>query len=205
MTSRAMNRPRTRLGPADHGRALSPDEFQDADGEPGYLYELARGVVEVVEVPGDAHAQIVDNLHEALSADRRRHPGRILRIGHGSDVRLTIPEVGSDRHPDLAVTFADAPRDPRGRRLPGLVIEVVSPGAEARERDFVAKRADYLAAGVGEYWIVDPESRTVHVLIHTEGPGVGPEWGERVCRGDDVIPSALLTGFAGIAAELWPD
>jgi len=42
-----------RIGPADHGRAMTWQQFQDAEEEPGYLYELVRGVLEVTEVPGD--------------------------------------------------------------------------------------------------------------------------------------------------------
>ena len=56
----------TRLGPADNGR-VTLDEFLEADEKPGYLYELARGVVEVTEVPNDPHGQIEDNLCQALA------------------------------------------------------------------------------------------------------------------------------------------
>ena len=54
---------RIQIGPADHGRRLTLDEFREAEEEPGYRYELARGVLEVTEVPNDPHGQIVDNLH----------------------------------------------------------------------------------------------------------------------------------------------
>jgi hypothetical protein len=37
----------TRLGPADHGRRMTLEEFREADEEPGYLYELARGDAEL--------------------------------------------------------------------------------------------------------------------------------------------------------------
>ena len=33
----------TRIGPADHGRAMSLEEFLEAEEEPGYRCELARG------------------------------------------------------------------------------------------------------------------------------------------------------------------
>src|SRR5215467_14349214 len=88
-----MSTVKLRIGPTDHGRAMSLDEFREAEEQPGYLYELARGVLEVVEVPRDEHGQIVDNLHEAISTYRRRHRGRIRRIAHGSDIRLIIPEL----------------------------------------------------------------------------------------------------------------
>ena len=54
---------RIRIGPADAGRAMTLEELREADEEPGYLDELARGVLEVTEVPRDAHGQIVHNLH----------------------------------------------------------------------------------------------------------------------------------------------
>jgi len=50
-----------RVGPADHGRRLTLADFLDAEEVPGYRYELAKGVIEVSEVPNDPHAQIVDN------------------------------------------------------------------------------------------------------------------------------------------------
>src|SRR5216684_646925 len=33
-----------------------------------------------------------------------------------------------------------------------------------RERDLVTKREEYARAGIGEYWIIDPEQQTITVL-----------------------------------------
>ena len=73
----------------------------------------------MTEVPGDDHGQILDNLHEAFSKYNRKHPGLIRRIGHGSDIRLIIPELESDRHPDLAVVFAKLHQDVSRPSVPG--------------------------------------------------------------------------------------
>ena len=191
-----------RIGPADHGRRMTLDEFREADEEPGHRYELARGVLEVTEIPSDEHGQIVDNIHEAFSLFRPRHPGLIRRIGHGSDIRFIIPDLGSDRHPDLAIVFRDPPRDCRGRQLATLAVEVVSPGGKARRRDLVSKREDYLAVGLLEYWIVDPELRQVTVLLR-RGEGANAAWEERIRQGDDLVPSELLPGFPGRVSEFW--
>ncbi len=196
---------RTRIGPADHGRKMTLEEFWDAEEQSGYLYELARGVLEVSEIPGIQHWQVVDNLHEAFSTYRREHPESILRIGHGSDVRYIIPELETDRHPDLAVVFrGTVQRDFRGRSLPVLGVEVVSPGIRAKKRDYLDKREDYLAVGLLEYWIVDPELRQITVLSRREVDGVAA-WDEQIYRGDEVIANECLPESAGTVAELWVD
>jgi Uma2 family endonuclease len=191
-----------RIGPADHGRPMTLDEFLEAEEEPGYRYELARGVLEVSEVPDDDHGQVIDNLRESISLYRRDHRDRIIRIAHSGEVRLIIPELESGRHPDLAIVFRRAPVDARRRQIPQWVSEVVSPGKKARERDYEAKSEEYLVLGIDEYWIIDPRDRTVTVRIRVEGTE-GPTWSERVFRGDQVIVSALLPGFRGTVAELW--
>ena len=40
-----------RIGPADHGRRMTLEEFREAEEEEGYRYELGRGVLEVTESP----------------------------------------------------------------------------------------------------------------------------------------------------------
>ncbi len=194
-----------RIGPADQGRKMTLQEFWDAEEEPGYLYELARGVLEVSEVPGDLHWQVIHNLHELFSLHGRRYPLLIHRIGHGSEVRYIIPEFETDRHPDLAILFRGESRhDVKGRVVSVLGVEVVSPGKRSRDRDYIDKRIDYLAFGLLEYWIVDPDLRQVTVLVRREVDGI-PAWEERIFSGEDLILSNLLAGFAGSVNELWTD
>ena len=191
---------RTRIGPADHGRTMTLQEFLDAEETPGYRYELARGVIEASDIPNDPHGQVVDNLHTHYVVYRLNRPGLILRLAHGSDVQVVIPVLDTDRHPDLAIIFQGKAPDAGGRRMPDLVVEVVSPGKKARHRDYVSKRADYLTFGILEYWIVDPRDHLVTVLSR---PDSQAEWTERVFRGDDAIVSTLLPGFAMRVQELW--
>jgi len=44
-----------------------------------------------------------------------------------------------------------------------LVIEILSQGKENRERDLLVKRQLYEKFGIGEYWVVDSENRSVKV------------------------------------------
>src|SRR5437773_2718941 len=54
------------------------------------------------------------------------------------------------------------PRPPDGA---DLVMEVVSEGSENRKRDLETKRLEFAAAGIAEYWIVDPQEQRITVLV----------------------------------------
>lgn len=61
------------------------------------------------------------------------------------------------------------------RAVPSLVVEVLSPSTQKRDR--TEKAEIYARCGVDEYWIVDPELRTVTVLTlagerYVEGPSI---------------------------------
>ena len=63
--------------------------------------------------------------------------------------------------------------------------------AKSHERDYVTKRAEYLAYGLREYWIVDLPMKVVTVLIRD-----GDAWVEQVYRDDQHAVSLVLPGFA---------
>jgi Uma2 family endonuclease len=189
-----------RIGPADHGRSMTLNEFLDAEEEEGYRYELARGVLEATHVPNDPHGLVVWNLLAAIAIYSRAHPGVIYRAGGGAEFRLWLPALISGRNPDVAVALRITPRGSRGRRPPSLVFEVVSEGNEAHERDYVTKRAEYLAYGLSEYWIVDLQTKTVTVLIRD-----GDIWVEQFYRDDQQAVSLVLPGLVIRLPDLWPD
>ena len=57
--------------------------------------------------------------------------------------------------------WAGLGRAPNPRKdVPTIVVEFVSEGKRNRVRDYREKRAEYLAAGVREYWIIDRFRRT---------------------------------------------
>jgi Uma2 family endonuclease len=73
-----------------------------------------------------------------------------------------------------------------------LVVEVVSEGEENRKRDLVTKPQEYAAAGISEYWIVDPQERQITVLVLE-----GQAYREHGAFGSGkVATSVLLAGFS---------
>ncbi len=194
---------RVQIGPADHGRRMTLDEFLDAEELGGYRYELARGILEVTHVPNRRHGQVVSNLYRAFFIYSLARGDALVRIGGGSEVRFFIPEFESGRNPDVAVVLRGTPADARGDQPPGLAVEVVSKGGE--DRDYVIKAEEYLALGLKEYWIVDPSKKRVTVKIREADAQGRASWRETVARGMDRIPSEVLPGLEATVESLWAD
>ena len=184
--------PRTviRIGPQDHGRRMNLDEFYLAEALEGRLYELSRGVVSGVDVPGPRHLAQVIAIRRQFAAYDLAHPGRIYGVAGGSDCKIPIAGVESERHPDLAVYKTPPPQeqDVWATYIPEIVIEVISP--ESEHRDYVEKREEYLLFGVREYWVVDAAKQEVLVLRRSRG-----QWVERRLRPPEVYRTRLLPGF----------
>lgn len=189
-----------RIGPADQGRRMTWAEFLAAEEDQGYLYELARGVLEVSDIPKPRHRRTVANLFRMAATYDRDHPDLIDYFGGSAEIRTAIPQLDLARHPDFGIVFHNAPLDQAGDLRPVLVAEVVSPSS--KKRDYQAKRRDYLDCGIPEYWIVDSLLRQVTVLVR-QGDGADATWAERVFRGDEVIESLSLPGLAMTVADLW--
>ena len=73
---------------------------------------------------------------------------------------------------------------------PDLVVEILSPATAGRDRKL--KRALYARHGVKEYWLVDPEARTVAVLgLGADDFDVVGTYGE-----GQTMASPTLSGFS---------
>ena len=186
-----------RIGPADHGRRMTLDEFIEAETEDGWLYELARGVVVATEVPGIHHGRIVMRAADMFALFNHHQPGIINYRGGGMESRLRLPGMQSDRHPDQAVYLRPPPKGRKiwTRWIPDIVLEIVSEGSN--ERDYVEKREEYLRIGVREYWILDPFQRSCLILQR-----LGDTWQERLVPLDGIYRTELLPGLELRPGEL---
>ena len=85
------------------------------------------------------------------------------------DVRLNA-DTSDDTvvQPDLVVVCDTSKLDDRGcKGAPDMVLEILSPSTSRRDK--VLKFHTYLRAGVREYWIVDPDTKTVATNILKNG------------------------------------
>ena len=185
-----MTRVVTQIGPADHGRPMSLDEFDRAEGREGYRYELSRGIITVSDIPDLDHQAQVANTYEQFVLYSAAHRGMVYRVVEGSSGKILLADLQSERHPDLLL-YKSRPLD-RGNVwatwVPDLVIEVVSPSS--RQRDYEQKPQEYLDFGVSEYWIIDYEKREMLVLRRSAG-----RWVRRVVKEHEAYEPKLLPGL----------
>ncbi|MGQ9558690.1 MAG: Uma2 family endonuclease [Desulfurispora sp.] len=166
-------------------------------------WELIGGVPYLMTPsPGRRHQLLLGRLYLSLSGQLERGTCQVYMAP--LDVRL--PEPGqSDREavnvvqPDLLVVCDPGKLDERGcLGAPDLVVEIVFP-ASAR-RDLSLKFDLYERHGVGEYWIVFPLDRTVHVYRRDEQDRYALS-GEYTPP--DVLTTPLLPGLEINLAEVF--
>lgn len=122
-------------------------------------FEFVDGALEELPMPTDFHQRISLWLVSMLRAYIEQRGG-VVRY---SPLRMRV-RAGAFREPDLLLLLDkhDARRQNRFWLGADLVIEIISD--DDPERDTVVKRAEYAAAGILEYWIVNPDSHTLTVL-----------------------------------------
>jgi Uma2 family endonuclease len=126
------------------------------------LVELVDGKLEVLPMPTFSHQFILTYLYEILTSYLKvRKLGRVLLAPLPTRIR-----ANTVREPDLmyfsAIRLKGIGKYPTGA---DLVMEIVSEGADAHERDYKDKRKDYAQLGIPEYWIVDPQTERITVLV----------------------------------------
>jgi Uma2 family endonuclease len=135
-------------------------EFARLPSEGSTRYEVIDGELVVTPSPTSRHQAIVTDLSFLLNGFvRGRGLGRVLSgpvdvlFGEGDYFTPDLVFVSRARAAILSDRGLEGP--------PDLVVEVLSPSTERRDRGIKLER--YRLFGVAEYWIVDPEERTIEV------------------------------------------
>jgi Uma2 family endonuclease len=160
----------------------------------------------------DQKADLIDGVIYLASPENAEHNDllRWLTIILGQYIeernlgQLTINRVAyrlSDRsapEPDLAFVAEhrlDRMKEGYVDGPPDLAVEIVSP--DSIHRDYEDKRRQYEAAGVREYWIIDPSEKTATFLVFENG-ALKERFPER-----NVFRSRVLPGFQLDIRWLW--
>jgi len=154
-------------------------------------YELIEGELFVSRAPGLPHQLVLQRLQVALFNYLDTTSIGVIVPGAGavfSDYDAVIPDLVFVRKERWHSIVAND----RFVAAPDLVIEVMSPGNENRNRDLLSKRRLYGKYRVREYWIVDRETQSVKIFRLHEGI---LEESATLCERDE-LTSELLPGFA---------
>lgn len=162
----------------------------------GNRYELFEGEAYMTPSPDLRHQRTVRRLARAFED----------AITDGSEVLFAPLDVvlgeATAVQPDLILVLkrnADILKDVV-RGVPDLVVEVLSRSTEKIDRGL--KMETYARYGVGEYWIVDAERKTVE--IYRLDRGARAYRLSATCREGDVVTTPLLPELSTAASELLP-
>jgi Uma2 family endonuclease len=175
----------------------TPRTYEDLTALPddGRRYEITEGVLYEMPGPNGEHSTAVMNLI-TLPLPFLTSIGAYMRTAP-TDVFMSGTNLVQ---PDVLVVLPDGPAWVSTRGVegpPDLIVEVLPPSNGGH--DTLTKRALYGRAGVREYWIVDPEARTVEVLapvgdaLHSRG----------VVSGEALVTSPLLPAVSFPASAVF--
>ena len=181
-----------RLFPAQ-GEWTEEDYFSLPDNT---RVELVEGRLEWLPMPTTSHQRILAFIYGLLLAFVNRHyPGAEVLFA-SLPIRLGPKTL---REPDIVLMLPEHRNRIQEQywEQPDLVMEIVS--AKNRAADIRDKRREYAQAGIPEYWIVDPQAKTVTVLtLADKSYRVHGEY-----RSGETAESVLLSGFRVDVDDIW--
>jgi Uma2 family endonuclease len=159
-------------------------------------YEVIDGELFPTPAPTLFHQAVSERIGHRLREHLRRTGAGVMFYAP-CDVVLSTHDVVQ---PDILVVTTERRAilsDKFVAGAPDLIVEVLSPSTESRDR--VAKAKRYAAFGVREMWLVDPAAKTIEVLVNA---GDGFRRDSLDAEGD-TVRSAILSGLEFPAAPVF--
>lgn len=132
---------------------VSLEQFDNLKHKDGYKYELMDGLVYMTPRPNYGHQRISGKIFRKLADyfdDKPCEPFIEVELKIKNDILI----------PDLSVICEKiSSQITRYEKAPDLVIEILSPAS--RYHDTFSKLYKYETYGVKEYWIVNPEKKSI--------------------------------------------
>jgi Uma2 family endonuclease len=146
---------------AIQSRSLTYDDLQRMRTTRDERLELIDGELFVTPSPTTIHQRVIRRLHRLLeraiieAAVGEFFPAPYdVKLADGSIVQPDLVAVLTERFPLVAADKIEG--------VPDFIIEVLSPSSKTHDR--IRKRDLYARHGVPEYWLVDPDARSVTIF-----------------------------------------
>jgi len=144
-------------------------DYKGWELKPGERYELIHGAAYAMSAPSTYHQLISGEIFKQMANHLAGKPCKVISAPY--DVRLFYEEDESDEEvvqPDISVICDREKRGPEGcRGAPDMVVEILSPSNTAIGME--EKFHLYRDAGVREYWLVDPNNKTLKTHLFVGG------------------------------------
>jgi Uma2 family endonuclease len=141
---------------AQENLAISHQEYQEGEQLSDIRHEYLAGQVFAMAGAGEKHNRIAGNLFFHLRAAARGKPCGVFI----SDMKLRVEQNDAYYYPDVMVTCDPEDSELLHKRLPCLIVEVLSPATEAidRREKLIAYRS---LPSLRYYLLVSQEKRQV--------------------------------------------
>ena len=186
---------------SNQSQLFTLEEFLAYDDGSDQRYELVDG--ELIEMPTESPENC--KLAKFLMLELAKFIS--IALINLKDLEVTVTgKRATVRLPDLAVLTEEAYQALMGNSRniitedmppPALVVEIVSPGQESRDRDYRYKHTEYAARGITEYWIIDRETQQVTVCLWVNG-----KYEDTVYTGDTPLKSTVIPEFNLSASQI---
>ena len=151
------------------GARLTYADYKGWELKPGERYEIIYGEAYAMSAPNIFHQAILMELATQFNVYMKGKPCKVFPAP--LDVRLFPKDDDSDDtvvQPDISIICDREKRATEGcRGAPDLVVEILSPSNTVSEME--RKLRLYREAGVREYWVLNPEGKTLQVYALGQG------------------------------------
>jgi Uma2 family endonuclease len=159
-------------------RDMTAREFVVWEAEQDERYEFVDGEVSAMTGGTYAHDRTRTNLSAALLQHLRGTPCRII----GPDIRLRVDAETPGYYPDLFVVCRNVDSQTAELNEAKLVIEVISPTTEKKDRG--AKWENYQRlATLEEYVLIDPGKQRIEIYRRLDTR----DWRLHICSAEETI------------------
>ncbi len=187
-----------KLGPADHDRRLSEEEFYLSDYQPGYKYEIIDGRLYVSPLPNSPEDRVEKWLFGELFLYARIHGEVINHVTdkarvfiHGrADLTIPEPDLAAYRNYPVHLAFEDVQWEDVSPILVGEILSGEDPGKDLeRNVDLY-----FQVPSIREYWIVDTRQSADDPTMSVYRR-YGKRWRIIEIDSGEVYTTRLLPGF----------
>lgn len=163
----------------------------------GAPFELINGKLVYMPSPFNDHQQVSMSLSFHISLHVRKNKTGVVRAApfdvHFDENNIYQPDlmfISNERKYILQDWVKGAP---------DFIVEIISFGTKSRDKG--AKMKTYGQHGVREYWLIDPDKRTVEVFHNEKGKMVSKQKFEN----EGTIESIAIEGFSIRLSEIFED